>query len=132
VRIFFSNNIVKLVIIGDDEVEKININKLKEYHSKNVAINIMVANVHVESYLNRYHRGRTSTIVLKKVSKLIPKPKRLPWTDSIPKIVNDEYFWTKKERSRSSERKARSSGYKTRFLKKIIISYQLCPNRERP
>ncbi len=117
-QIFYSNNIVKVIIIGDDEVEKININKLKKYHSKNVAVDMMVANVHVKSYPSRYHRGRTSTIVPKNLSSLIPKPKKLPWTDSIPKIVNDEYFWTKKERSRSSERKARSSGYKARFFLK--------------
>jgi hypothetical protein len=85
----------------------------------------MVANVHVESYPSRYHQGRTSTIVPKNLSRLVPKPKRLPWTNSIPKIVDDGYFWTKKER-------LRSSGYKARFFFLIIISYQLCPNKERP
>jgi hypothetical protein len=80
-----------------------------------VGVDITAANVHVESYPSRYHQGRTSTIIPKNLFRLIPKPRRLPWTDSIPKIVDDEYFWTKKERSKSSERKARSSGYKTRF-----------------
>jgi hypothetical protein len=62
----------------------------------------MVANVHVERYLNRYHQGRTSTIVPKNLFRLVPKPRRLPWTNSIPKTIDEEYFWTKKERSRSS------------------------------
>jgi hypothetical protein len=55
VRKTFNNNIVESTTLGDDEVEKVNINKLKEYHSKNVAVNIMVANVHVKRYPNRYH-----------------------------------------------------------------------------
>ncbi len=28
----------------------------------------------------------------KNLSRLVPKPRRLPWTNSIPKIVDDEYF----------------------------------------
>ncbi len=94
----FDNYTVKLIILGDDEVERLNINKLKKYHSKDVAVDVMLANVHVERYPSRYHQGRTSTIVPKKISRLVPKPRRLPWIDSIPKIVDDEYFWTKKER----------------------------------
>jgi hypothetical protein len=123
VRKTFSNNIIKLTILGDDDVEKININKLRIYHYKNVAADIMVANVHVERYPSRYHPGRTSIIISKNLSRLVPKPRRLPWTNSIPKIIDDEYFWTKKERSRSSERKARSSGYKATlfFLNHYIL-----------
>jgi hypothetical protein len=98
VRKAFDNYTVKLIILGDDEVERLNINKLKKYHSKDVAVDVMLANVHVERYPSRYHQGRTSTIVPKKISRLVPKPRRLPWIDSIPKIVDDEYFWTKKER----------------------------------
>ncbi len=75
----------------------------------------MVANVHVERYPSRYHRGRTSIIVPKKIFRLVPKPRRLPWIESIPKIIDDEYFWTEKERSRSSEKKVRNSGYKIRL-----------------
>jgi len=93
----FNNNIVKLTTLGDDEVEKVNINKLKEYHFKNVVANIMVVNVHVEKYPSKYHWGRTSTAVLKNLFRLVPKPRRLPWTDSIPKIVDDEYFWKRKK-----------------------------------
>jgi len=63
----------------------------------------------------RYHRSRTSTIVPKNSSRLLPKLRRLPWTNSIPKIVNDEYFWTEEERSRNSERKVRSNGYKVKL-----------------
>jgi hypothetical protein len=106
----FKNNNVKLTTLSNDEVERVNINKLKEYHSKNVVADVMVANVHVKRYLSRYHRGRTSTVVPKKLSRLVPKPRKLPWTSSIPKIVDDEYFWIKEERLRSSEKKARSSG----------------------
>jgi hypothetical protein len=42
------NNIIELTTLGDDEVEKVNINKLKEYLPKNMVANIMVANVHVK------------------------------------------------------------------------------------
>jgi hypothetical protein len=114
----FNNNIVKLTTHGNDEVERVNNNKLKEYHSKNVVADVMVANVHVKRYPNRYRRGRTSTIVPKILSRLVPKPRKLPRTGSIPKIVDDEYFWIKEERLRSSERKARSSGYKVIFKKR--------------
>jgi hypothetical protein len=106
----FNNNNVEITTLGDDEVEKVNINKLKEYHSKNLLIDVMLANVHVERYPSRYHRSRTSNVVPKNLSKLLPKPIILPWIDSIPKIIDDEYFWTEEKRSRSSERKARSSG----------------------
>jgi hypothetical protein len=82
-----------------------------------MATDIMVANVHVERCPNRYHRGRTSITVLKILFSLVPKPRKLPWTYSIPKIENDEYFWTKEERSRSSERLARS-GYKAKLKKR--------------
>jgi hypothetical protein len=74
--------------------------------------------IHVEGYSCRYHRGKTSTIVPKILFRLVPKPRRLPWIDSIPKIVDDEYFWTKKERSRSSEKKVKNSGYKTKLKKR--------------
>ncbi len=57
--------------------------------------NVMAANVHVERYLSTYYWGRTSIVIPKKIFRLVSKPKRLPWIDSIPKIVDDEYFWTK-------------------------------------
>jgi hypothetical protein len=91
----------------------------------------MAANVHVERYYSRYYWGRTSIVIPKKIFRLVSKPKRLPWIDSIPKIVDDEYFLSKQERSRSNERKAKSDGYKANLKKKIIIPYQLCPERER-
>jgi hypothetical protein len=37
--------------MGDDEVERININKLKEYHSKIVVVNVIVANAYVKRLL---------------------------------------------------------------------------------
>jgi hypothetical protein len=40
--------LVELTTIGDDEVEKVHICKLKEYHSKSVMADIMVANVYVK------------------------------------------------------------------------------------
>jgi hypothetical protein len=43
----------------------------------------------------------------------VPKPRKLPWTNSIPKIIANEYFWVEEEKSRSNERKAISSNYKT-------------------
>ncbi len=91
----------------------------------------MVANAHVERYPSRYHRGRTSTVVPKKLSRLVPKPRKLPWTNFIHKIVDDEYCWIEKKIS-SSERRARNNGYKAKLKKnKIIIPYQLCFERER-
>ncbi len=111
----FNNNTIKLTTLSDDEVERVNINKLKEHHSKNVIADVMAANVHVERYPSKYYPGKTSTVVPKKISRLVPKPRRLPWTNPIPKIVDDDYFWTKEERSKSSEIKVRSSGYKTRL-----------------
>jgi hypothetical protein len=127
----FNNNTIKLTTLGDDEVERVNINKLNEYHSKNMAIDIMVANVHVERCPSRYHQGRISIIVPKNLFSFVPKLRILPWTYFIPKIENDEYFWTKEGRSKSSERRARS-GYKAKpFFFKIIKPYQLCFKRER-
>ncbi len=32
----FNNDTIKLTTLGDDQVKRINMNKLKEYHSKNV------------------------------------------------------------------------------------------------
>jgi hypothetical protein len=78
----------------------------------------MAANVNVKRYPSRYHQGRTSTAIPKNLFKLVPKARRLPWTSPILEIVDDEYFWIEEERLRSSERKARSSGYKVILLKK--------------
>ncbi len=78
--------------------------------------NVIAVNVHVERYPSRYYWGKTSIVIPKKLFRLVSKPKRLPWTDSIAKIVDDEYFWTKQERSRSSERKAKNNGYKANFF----------------
>lgn len=47
------------------------------------------------------------------------KPIKLLWTDSIPKIIDGEYFWVEEEKSRSNEGKARSSSYKTKLKKKL-------------
>jgi hypothetical protein len=52
------------------------------------------------------------------LSRLISKPRRLPWTNSIPKIVDDDdYFWKKEKRS-SNESSAKNSGYKTKLKKR--------------
>ncbi len=32
----FNNDTIKLTTLGDDQVKRVNMNKLKEYHSKNV------------------------------------------------------------------------------------------------
>ncbi len=56
---FFNNNIMALTSLGDDEVERVNVNKLKEYHSKSVIANVMVANLLcVEKYLCKYHQNK--------------------------------------------------------------------------
>ncbi len=65
----------------------------------------MANNVHVKRYPSRYYWGMTSIAILKKISRLVSKAKRIPWIDSILKIVDDEYFWTKNERSRSNGKK---------------------------
>jgi hypothetical protein len=46
--------LVKLTIIGNDEVERVHIHKLKEYHSKSVVADIMVANVYVKRCFSRW------------------------------------------------------------------------------
>jgi hypothetical protein len=94
----FNNNIAELIIISDDEVEKININKLKEYHSKSVMADIMVTNVYVGRYPNRCHQNKYPIIEPKNSSRHVPKPKKIPWIDSIHKIIDDEYFWVKEEK----------------------------------
>jgi hypothetical protein len=45
--------------MGDDEVERENINKLKKYHSKIVVVNVIVANAYVERYPNMYHQNKS-------------------------------------------------------------------------
>ncbi len=55
----FNNNIVALITLGGDEVERVNVNKLKEYHSKNVITNVMAVNLLcVEKYLCKYHQNK--------------------------------------------------------------------------
>jgi hypothetical protein len=51
----------------------------------------------------------------------VPKPKKLPWTDSIPKIIDDEYFWIEENKSRNNEGKARSNHYKTKLKKENLL-----------
>jgi hypothetical protein len=51
----------------------------------------------------------------------VPKPKKLPSTDSIPKIINDKCFWIEEDKSRSNERKARSSHYKAKLKKEKLL-----------
>jgi hypothetical protein len=70
---FFNNNIVELTTLGDDEVERVNINKLKEYHSKNVMVDVMVTNVYVGRYLSRYHQNKYPITEPKNSSRLVPK-----------------------------------------------------------
>ncbi len=68
----------------------------------------MVANVYVDRYFNRYHHNKSSTKP-KNSSRLVPKPRKLPSTHSIPKIIDDKYFWIEEHKSRNNEGKARSS-----------------------
>jgi hypothetical protein len=69
----------------------------------------MAANVYVERYLSRYHQNKSSTTKSKNLSRFVPKPTRLPWTYSITKIIEDEYFWVEEKKSKSNEGKTRSS-----------------------
>ncbi len=73
----------------------------------------MVANAYVKRYFNRYHQNKSLTIEPKNSSRLVPKPKKFPWIDSILKIIDGEYFWVEEEKSRSNEGKTRNSHYKT-------------------
>jgi hypothetical protein len=61
---FLNDNIVELTTLGDHEVERININKLKEYHSKSVVANIMACNVHVKRYPNNTIEARPQLLYL--------------------------------------------------------------------
>jgi hypothetical protein len=92
----------------------------------------MVANVYIGRYLNRYHQNKYPTTKPKNSSKLVPKPRKLPWIDSICKIIDDEYFWVEEEKSKSNEGKTRSNSYKARLKKrKVIMPCQLCPKKKR-
>jgi len=51
----------------------------------------------------------------------VPKPKKNPWTNSILKIINDDYFWVEEEKSISNEGKTRNSRYKTCLKKEKIL-----------
>jgi hypothetical protein len=51
----------------------------------------------------------------------VPKPRKFPWIDSIPKIVYDEYFWVEEEKSTSNEGKSINSRYKTQLKKKKLL-----------
>jgi hypothetical protein len=63
--------------MGDDEVERVNINKLKEYHSKIVVVNVIVANAYVERYPNRYHQNKSLITKPTNSFRLVPKPKKI-------------------------------------------------------
>ncbi len=92
----------------------------------------MVANVYVGRYLSRYHHNKSPITKPINSSRLVPKPRKIPWIDSIHKIIDDEYFWVEEEKSKSNEGKARNNSYKARLKKrKIIIPYQLCLKRKR-
>jgi len=107
--------------MGDDEIEKVNINKLKEYHSKSVVVNVMVVNAYVKRYLSRYHQNKSLITEPKNSSRLVPKPKKFPLTDSTPKIIDDEYFWVEEEKSRSNEGKTRNNHYTTCLKKEKLL-----------
>ncbi len=111
----FNNNIVGVTIMGDDEIKKVNINKLKEYHSKIVVVNVIVANAYVERYPNKYHQNKSLITKPTNSFRLVPKPKNNPWIDSIHKIIYDEYFWVEEEKSISNEGKTINSHYKTQL-----------------
>jgi hypothetical protein len=46
--------LVELTTIGDDEVERVHIRKLKKYQSKSVVADIMVANVYGKRCFSRW------------------------------------------------------------------------------
>jgi hypothetical protein len=117
--------------LGDDEVKIVNINKLKQYHSKSVVVDVMVANVYVNKYLSRYHQNKSSTFELKNSSRLVPKPIKFPWTNSLPKIMDDKYFWIDEDKSRSNEGKARNRHYKDKLKKEKLLYLTNYALRER-
>jgi len=100
--------------MGDDEVERENINKLKIYHSKIVVVNVIVANAYVERYPNMYHQNKSLITKPTNSFRLVPKPKK--YMDRfIHKIIYDEYFWVEEEKSISNEGKTINSHYKTQL-----------------
>ncbi len=78
----FDNNVIELTTLNDDEVERVNINKLKEYHSKSVITSIIANNVYVEKYPNKYHQNKPQFTRPKLSLQLVFQPRRLPWINS--------------------------------------------------
>jgi hypothetical protein len=54
----------------------------------------------------------------------VPKPIKLPWIDSIPKLIYDEYFWVEEKEYKNNERKTRVEATKLNLKKK---SYHTLP-----
>jgi len=62
-----------------------------------VVVNVIVANAYVERYPIRYHQNKSLITKPTNSFRLVPKPKKNPWIDSIHKIIYDEYFWVEEE-----------------------------------
>jgi hypothetical protein len=86
VQKIFDNNIVELSTMGNDDVERVNINKLKEYHHNFPPTNIMVTIVTIEMYLEE----KSKTKKRKETNPRNPpcyvsKPENLAWIDCKPR-----------------------------------------------
>ncbi len=57
----------------------------------------------------------------------MPKPRKFPWIDSIPKIIDDEYFWLNEEQSTSNEGQSKSSYYKAKLKKEKLLYLPTIP-----
>jgi hypothetical protein len=66
-------------------------------------------------------RTNLQLLSLRNSFRLVPKPRKLPWTNSIPKIIDDEYFWVEEEKSKNNEGKAINNNYKAIFKKEKLL-----------
>jgi hypothetical protein len=102
---------VQLTTIGDDEMERVNINKLKRCHCVNTPITIMIAVIiiyikHKSKVRNRYPRECVKPNNLPWSNS---KSKKLPWSIHKPKVqINGEIKWIEDEKSKFHQEKLRS------------------------
>ncbi len=93
VQIFFNNNMVKLSTLSNDDREKVNINKLKEYQHNDTPIIIMTNVVTIQkkskSRWDSYRNGNCNA-----------KLKKLPWTLTRSQVSSQAQGWVLVSRMR--------------------------------
>ncbi len=100
----FDNNSIELSTISDEEVEKVNINKLNAYHHDNPPIDLIITIIAVDTRpswkIKNRHRKRSK---LNFPPNLHTKSKNLPWINPKPRgtLNENDIEWIEKKDSRS-------------------------------